>query len=209
MQIIMLVVMAILKYVFSALAYFSLMHKRKMPHRFIAFIPLISTTVALGNLSDSINKNYCKKTFNRFWVLISYMLSIVSGILSLVLLRCYLPDFYEQFFSSILNQDSNLNIPRPDFSIVPSLVRFAILFCVLAFAISIIINLILNFSCFYSIYKEYSKDRFVVYILLAIVSDCFLGLKFVPSLLVFSIRRNTPAFELLNELKTSDIQTSI
>lgn len=201
--------MAILKYTFSALSYFSLMHKRKMSYKFIAFIPFINTTVALGDLSDSINKNYCKKTFNRFWVPISYVLAIASGALSLVLLRCYLPDFYEKFLNSIFNQNYDLNIPRPNLSLVPALVSFVILVCVIAFATSIIINLVLNFSCFYSIYKEYSKDRFVIYILLAIVGDCFLGLKFVPALLVFFMRRNTPNFELLNELKTSNIQPSI
>lgn len=206
MQIILLVVMAILKYTFSALSFFSFMHKRKMPHKFIAFLPIINTTIALGNLSDSINKNYRKKTFNRFWVLISYMLSIISGFLSLVLLRCYLPDFYEKFLNSILSQNYNLNVPHPDVSLIPPLVRFVILACILVLVISIIANLILNFSCFFSIYKEYSKDRFIMYILLAIVGECFLGLKFIPSLLVFLMRRNVPAFELLNELKTSDIQ---
>ncbi len=201
--------MAILKYTFSALSYFSLMHKRKMSYKFIAFIPFINTTVALGNLSDSINKNYFKKTLGKFWLPVSYVLAIASGALSLVLLRCYLPDFYEKFLNSILNQNYDINIPRPNFSLVPTLVGFAILACVLVFTISIIANLVLNFSCFYSIYKEYSKDRFVIYILLAIAGDCFLGLKFVPSLLVFFMRRNTPNFELLNELKTSNIQPSI
>lgn len=206
MQIILLVAMATLKYVFSSLSYFSLMHKRKMSCRFIAFIPIINTTFALGNLSDSINKNYFKKTFNRFFVLVSYSLSIISGILSLFLLQYYFPDFYERFLDSILNQNYNLNIPRPDFSLVPSLVRVTILICILVFLLSIIANLILNFSCFYSIYKEYSRDSCILYTLLAIWGSCFLNLKFVPSLLVFLMRRNTPAFELLNELKTSDVQ---
>lgn len=206
MQIILLVIVIILKYIFSTLSCFSLMQKRKMSYKFIAFLPIINTTVGLGNLSDSINRNYFKKTFNRFFILFSYLLSIISGVLSLFLLKHYLPDFYDQFLNSILNQDYNLNIPRPNFSVVPSFVCFAIFICLLIFVISLIANLILKFSCLYCIYREYSKNRSVIYLLLAIVGSYFFSLKFIPSLLVFLIRRNTPSFELLNELKTSDVQ---
>ena len=209
MQIILLAIVTVLKYLFSALSYFSLMKKRKMSCKFITFLPIINTTVALGRVADSINRNYFKKTFNRFFVLLSYLLSIVSGVFSLFLLKHYVPDFYDKFLNSILNQNYNLNVPRPDLSAVPSFVCVAILVCLLVFIISLITNFILKFYCFYCIYKEYSKNRSIAYLLLAIVGSYFLSLKFVPPLFVFLIRKNTPSFELLNELQTSDVQLPI
>lgn len=205
MQIILLVTVTILNYIFSALSYFSLLRKRKMSCKFIAFLPIVNTTVALGRLSDSINRNYFKKTFNKFFVLISYLLSIISGVLSLFLLKHYFPDFYDKFLNSILNQNYTLNISHPDFSAVPSFVCVAILICLIVFIISFITNFILKFHCFYCIYREYSKSRSVTYLLLAIVGSYFLSLKFVPALLVFSIRKNTPSFEFLNKLQTSNV----
>lgn len=203
MQIMLFVTMLIFKYIFSALSFFSLMRKRKMPNKYVAFIPILNSTFTLGNLSDSINKNYFRKTFNKFFLLISWLMSTISCSLSVILIKNYIPDLYEKLLESILKPSSNLDIAHFNFSFPSYHIRLIILVCLFLFILSLIINFVLIFSCFYTIYKEYNKSYSTMYILLAIFCSCFLGLKFVPSLLVYIISKNTPVFEFLNKVKTN------
>ena len=196
--------MLILKYIFCALSFFSLMGRRKMSHKYIAFIPVVNSTFTLGHVSDSINKNYFKKTFNKFFLLISWLMSTILSAVSIMLLKNYNPDFYEKFFNSILKENSNFNITTSDFSSLSSSVRVIIFVCTFLFIVSLITNFVLSFSCYYTIYKEYSKNYSGTYLLLAIFGSCFLNLKFIPSLLVFLISKNTPIFEFLNKVKTNN-----
>lgn len=204
MQIISFVTMLILKYIFSALSFFSLMNKRKMQHKYIAFIPVLNSTFTLGNISDSINRNYFRKTFNKFFLLISWLMSTIFGGISIFLLKTYIPDLYEKILNSVLEPNSNLDITHVNFALPSYHIRIAIFVCSLLFVLSLIINFVLNFSCFYTIYKEYNKNYSSTYILLAIFGSCFLSLKFIPSLLVLLIFRNTPVFEFLNKVKTNN-----
>ncbi len=205
MQIILFVAMLILKYVFNTLSFFSLMKKRKMSHKYIAFIPILNSTFTLGNISDSINKNYFRKTFNKFFLLMLWVISIVSGATSMVLIKNYIPDLYEKLLESILKPSSNLDIAHVNFSFPSYPIRLIILVCLFLFILSLIINFVLKFSCFYTIYKEYNKNYSTTYILLAIFCSCFLGLKFIPSLLVLIVSKNTPVFEFLNKVKTNNL----
>lgn len=204
MQIILFIAMLTLKYIFSALSFFSLMNKRKMQHKYIAFIPVLNSTFTLGNISDSINRNYFKKTFNKFFLLISWLMSTIFGGISIFLLKTYIPDLYEKILNSVLEPNSNLDITHVNFSVPSYSIRLIIFVCSFLFIISLITNFVLNFSCFYTIYKEYNKNYSSTYILLAIFGSCFLSLKFIPSLLVLLIFRNTPVFEFLNKVKTNN-----
>ncbi len=204
MQIILFIAMLILKYIFSMLSFFSLMSKRKMSHKYIAFIPILNSTFTLGNISDSINKNYFRKTFNRFFLLISWLTSTIFGGVSIFLMKSYIPDLYEKILDSVLEPNSNLDITHVDFSLPSYYIRIIILVCSFLFILSLIINFVLNFSCFYTIYKEYNKNYSSTYILLAIFGSCFLSLKFIPSLLVLLIHKNTPVFVYLNKIKTNN-----
>lgn len=203
MQIILFVAMLTLKYIFSALSFFSLMKKRKIPHKYIAFIPILNSTFTLGNMSDSINRDYFRKTFNRFFLLISWLTSAIFGFVSIFLMKIYIPDLYDKILNFILDSDSDLDIKHVNFALPSYHIRIAILVCSLLFVLSLIINFVLNFSCFYTIYKEYNKNYSSTYILLAIFCSCFLNLKFVPSLLVLLIHKNTPVFAFLNKIKTN------
>lgn len=196
--------MLILKYVFCAMSFFLLMSKRKMSHKFISFIPVLNSTFALGNMADSINENYFKKTFNKFFLLISWFSATMFGAVSIILFKIYNPNFYQKILSSILEESSNFNITNSDLSFLSPSVRTIIFICTLLFIISIITNFVLNFSCYYTIYKEYNKNYSVMYILLAIFCGCFLGFKFIPPLLVFLVSKNTPVFEFLNKVKTNN-----
>lgn len=203
MQIILFIAIIILKCIFSALSFFSLMKKREMPHKYVAFVPILNSTFALGNLSDSINKNYFRKTFNRFFLLISWLMSAVFGSVSVILIKSYIPNLYEKLLESILKPNSNLDITHVNFSFPSYHIRLTILVCLFLFVLSLIVSFVLNFSCFYTIYKEYNKSYSTIYIFLAIFCSSFLGLKFVPSVLVFIISKNTPVFEFLNKVKTN------
>lgn len=208
MQILLLVTMIILRYFFSAISFFALMRKRKMSHKYVAFIPFFNTTFALGNISDSINKNYFKKTFNKFFLLILWLASTISGTILIFLIKHHVPNFYEKFLESIFKQTSNLNISNYNFSSLSSSTHIDILICSLAFIISLIINFVLSFYCFYTIYREYNKNYSNIYILLAILGNCFLNLKFIPPLLVFLIHKNIPVFEFLNTISTNKEHTN-
>lgn len=202
MQVVLFIIMLTLKYIFSALSFFALMNKRKMPHKYIAFVPILNSTFTLGNISDSINKDYFKKTFNRLVLLMSWLMSMIFGCVSMFLLKIYIPDLHEKILNSVLYSNSSLDITHVNVVLPSYYIRIIIFVCSFLFILSLIINFVLSFSCFYTIYKEYNKNYSLTYILLAIFCNCFLSLKFIPPLLVLLIYKNTTVFDFLNKIKT-------
>ena len=176
-----------------------------MRHKYLAFVPIFNTTYILGNISDSININYFKRSYFRFSLLISYLTSIISGVLILIIISSHIPDFQKFFVDSLIYQSKSFEILKSIFDLNPPYVGLLILLLFLAFLAASIFNFVFSFWCFSIIYTEYGKRKSNSYMLMAIICGAIFNIKFLRPLIVYMIRKNTPTFEFLNKIKTSDL----
>ena len=205
LQMAAIAVIFLLKYIFSAMSYFCLMCKRNMRFKCLAFVPIFNTTYVLGNISDSINKNYFIKSYFRFFLLISYLTALVAGGLALFIMSKNVPNFEQFLFESLANESSGFEALNSTINLNSFQVNILISLLILTFAAASTFNLVFSFWCFNIIYREYSKAKSSSYTLIAIIGGGFLNIKFLPPLIVFTIRHNTPIFEFLNKAKTSNL----
>ncbi len=205
LQVFAIAVIFLLKYIFSAMSYFCLMRKRNMRFKHLAFVPILNTTYVLGNIADSINKNYFIKSYFRFFLLISYLTALVAGGLALFVISKNIPNFEQFLLESLANESRGFEVLNSTINLNSLQVNLLIFLLILTFAIASTFNLVLGFWCFYIIYREYNKAKSSSYTLMTIIGGGFLNIKFLPPLIVFTIRHNTPIFEFLNKAKTSNL----
>ena len=204
-QICATIIIFLLKYVFSAMSYFCLMSTRNMRFKYLAFVPIFNTTYVLGNIADSINKDYFAKSYFRFFLLVSYLTALVAGGLALFLMSKNIPNFEQFLFESLASESRGFEVLNSTLNLNSLQVNLLISLLILTFAAASTFNLVFSFWCFYIIYGEYSKAKSSSYTLMTIIGGGFLNIKFLPPLIVFTIRHNTPIFEFLNKAKTSDL----
>lgn len=192
----------VLRYIFSAIANFNLMKRRKIKMKFLAFVPMVSSTYALGSISDSINENYFNKTFSRFVILMLRIIQFCGFFFLFYFLSSRLPNFsigrVFEFFVGDTLMTSAYEIDQ----LFGNMFDFYFVCCCLVFCLVItIIYLIYLFRIYYNIFSEYGSGLHKFLIFISIFGFIFARFVFLPDFLVLLIGRRQSRFEKLNSSK--------
>lgn len=164
-------------YIFEAIGLYTMSKRRGYQKAWLAFIPLVNSYV-LGEIADNIGLCYGKKSYFRYLLLGSKLLSSAISIATLLLL---LPAYFNMMGALIMFEDS--------YSVAPYLSDMVPLMAFSSFASLISLGYtVVSCISLYKIYQDYSAKSAVVFLVLSILFG--IGIFFVFAL------RNKPSASL-------------
>lgn len=186
----------VLKFLLVAFSVFSLMKRRGVKLKFLAFVPVVNSTYCLASVSDSINSDYFNETKSRFLLLMLKIIFLCSTLILVQIISIELPDFKFKLAGLILG-DYYVG------DLVTVLCSSRVACYALNFTVVVaLIYLVYLFKIYYNIYSEYGGAASKIMLLGAVFSYVFFKFYFLPDLFLYLIRNKVSKFEKLNGVRS-------